>query len=247
VRNDWDVVLQGMMMRHPVEAVLRRFVYRGPNVMVRMVAAGLCFVVFSCKQSGDFQGGSERGAKRESPPVAEKPTSPGPEEQQCTQSKLVGVRSVSSFINQMGSTKSFDLELTFQPCPKQQGSHSLRLTFDLDAYMQFYSQTDKSIPIQLLVYNSPQAAGKLRQIKGADFFGKSCSACFFFESDTPLLASPDLTSAVVRLSLDSFAVLAPVSSVSRATQNFTVPLRVRVGDTPPVTGQLTFSPPPRLN
>lgn len=196
----------------------------------------------ACKQSGGFSGGSESANKPR--PAINKPTptvDPKPSDV-CREAKLIGVKSLSSFIYQGGTTRSFDVELTFQPCEHQKDDLDLPVKFDLDAYIQFVSQADKTISYDLLVNNSSQSSGQLRQNVGADLFGKACQSCFYFLSDFPLQADPSLKRAVMRLSLTSFSVRGPASSQSVATQNFTVPLHVRVGDAPPVTGQLTFTP-----
>jgi hypothetical protein len=202
--------------------------------------ASLLVTLGSCKQSGDFSGGSARPNKP-LPAVSKPPVQTAPSDD-CQESKLIAVKSLSSFIYQGGTTKSFDVELTFQPCPTQMTSVELPIKFDLDAYIQFISQSEKTIPYELLVNNTQQSSGRLRQTVGSDLFGKSCAACFYFLTDFPLQADPKLTKAILRLSLSSFAVRGPATSQTVATQNFTVPLHVRVGSAAPVTGQLTFTP-----
>lgn len=208
----------------------------------------LIFALSSCKQSGDFSGGSNRAPATVRPPKEPQKEPPKPTQtavqptEQCSQTRLVGVKSLSTFIYQGSNSKQFDVELTFEPCPNQHANLALPVKFDLDAYFQFNDQGDKTIPYELLVNNSRQSNGRLTQRRGADLFGKSCQDCFFFQTDYPLEADPLLTRAILRLSLSSFGVRGPSNSSSPATRNFTVPLNIRVGDSPAVTGNLSFTP-----
>lgn len=243
-RLENECALEIYLWRHDDWIVSREHTVKSKtrNQILVLIAVCLSAGFSSCKQSGDFSGGSDRAVNKPKPQTQKPPVTQITQENKCTEARLVGVKSLSSYVNQWSNSKQFDVELTFEPCPYQLNDLALPVKFDLDAYIQFVDQTNKSIPYEMLANNVSQSSGALQQKKGSDLFGKTCQDCFFFQTDFPLEADPKLTKAILRLSLSSFSVTGPSSSMTPATQNFTVPLHVRVGDAPAVTGHLTFTP-----
>lgn len=202
-------------------------------------------VLAGCTKSDNFSGDAKNGGTVKPRPTSGKPTpSPTPlppPSEDCRQAKLIEVKVLTDFIDQGKQDPTLPIELTFVPCPNQKTNLSLPIRFDLDADLFFLSDNQRSIPYDLKINGSVVSSGILGSFTGRDLFGNVGSQFAYFESSSPLTASPTLQKATLILKLSSMQILGPANSGGPANNNFTVPSHVKVGDTPAVTGSITFS------
>lgn len=198
-------------------------------------------------QDGGFAGEGGRAVNQSpKPPKTEEPPKneqPLPSKPVCTEAKLESVNSLTSFVDQRTWPGTLDLELNFQPCPRQAGRVELPILFDIDANTMFKEVTDKRMTYEVTIQGVRVAGpGFVNTVMGQDLFGKKGADFAHFRSDTSLSVAPDISTARLRVKLDPMLVISPVNKSSAPTTNFTVPIYVRVGDSAPVTTTVTFSP-----
>lgn len=161
----------------------------------------------------------------------------------CTEAKLISLRSLTTTIDQKSPTRSVDVQLTFEPCPNQLNEMSYPLWFDVDGSLDFGGSTAMNLNYELSGSSVQASTGAVSFIIGTDLFGKSGSEYGHFESSSPLRASPALTTAVLKIKLNTVKILGPAIGPAPSFGNFQIPLHVKVGSAAPVTGTLTFSQP----
>ena len=208
---------------------------------IRSSLAGILIPAFlSCSPGDNFVGGGGAAKVDKKPPEdSKKPPISVPVEQ-CKQAKLTSVKSLNEFVNQSARDRKISIELTFEACGNQMTNLQLPIKFDLDADMIF--SAEQSIPYELMINGISASSGNLQSLSGADLFDNVGSQYVYFKSSSPLEASPKIQKAILNLDLRGVQITGPANSTSPTFQNFSVPSHIKVGDTPPVTGQFTFSP-----
>jgi hypothetical protein len=206
------------------------------SVATLVVMTGLV----ACRGDGGFTGksGSGTAPSNPPPPVAQPMPQPIPAQPAgCTEAKLVSVTSMTSVIDQRLPTRSIDVQLTFQPCP-QMSNLNYNLWFDLDAKMT----SNQNLTYQFLGNGTVPTSGTVNFVQGQDLFGKTGNQYFHFESRAPIVAPSSLQTATLRINLGNVKIEGPVAGPT-PTGNFQIPLHVKIGNMPPVTGNITFTLP----
>jgi hypothetical protein len=209
---------------------------------MRLAAVVLVSTLFGCGGSS-FNGSNEQQPAEQQPIIAQQTPTPG-----CTVSELISIRPRSELvIDQQAANRAVTVVLTFKPCPNQTTPLELPIWFDLDAVVvQSANRTSgvKSLPYQLAAAGSTTTQGNLTQKVGQDLFGHTGNEWAHYESDQPLRVSSQLTTADFTVQLHQTKILAPSgTNGTPATGPMQIPMHVRVGNSQPVTGQVTFSAP----
>lgn len=198
---------------------------------IKIHAVVIGIVLSSCAPQ-KFSGGGARAQVKKDPP---------PEPVRCAEAQLTSVSTSQTFVDQKSANNFIAVILKFTPCAYQKTVTSLPVTFDIDADMNFGGSMNRQIAYQMTVPGAPPVSGQMNFTLGSDLFGNTGDDYGHFESSSPLLVNPQLTSVDLKLILNSVKIVG-VRDGSPATSVFKVPLHVKIGEAPAITTQISFSP-----
>jgi hypothetical protein len=208
------------------------------------------YLVVACKaQEGGFAGEGRRAYldKKPKPQLPQEDIKqddpPLPKPSKCVEAKLESVNSLTSFVTQNQSSGTLELELNFEPCLEQIGRVQLPILFDVDANALFLPGQERRLSYEVSMQGVRVAGpGAINTVFGEDVFGKTGADFAHFRSDGALSVAPNISTARLTVKLNSMFVVGPVNSTSYATSNFSVPVYVRIGQSPPVRTNVVFAP-----
>jgi hypothetical protein len=153
----------------------------------------------------------------------------------------MSVSTSQTFVDQTSANNFIEVTLKFTPCAYQKSVTSLPVTCDLDANMNFGASTTRQIAYQLTVPGVQPVSGQMTFTLGSDLFGNAGNDYGHFESSSPLMVSPQLATVGLKLILNNVKIVG-VRDGSPATGVFKVPLHIKIGESPPITTQISFTP-----